>query len=186
MIAVLRKLGTLEWRGRTAIGPALRHFTMVALRVWRRCVASAVGRALTASLLLHAGLAAWAALSIFQTGGALREAQLRSDWSDPESGRVELPVEIAPVMPQIEPVTSGGSTGSLLTDLAPNPNVADPLQSPTLSAWDVFDCIVPESADRSVALPGGVRRRRRVAAARLSTNGSTGTPLSSTISSTYV
>ncbi len=137
MITALRKLRTFEWPRRIPVRLLLLRLQKWAERIVSRCIDTDSGRALSLSLLLHAVVVSWAAVSFLQVEREPSFSAAMNAAFDSDIGLPGLPIEISALAP--EPQTDGGSSGStpLLAMLAPNPEIVDPLADVELNAVDL-------------------------------------------------
>lgn len=138
MIAALRMLRTFEWPRRIPVRLLLLRFRKSTERIVSRSIDTDSGRALSLSLLLHVVIVAWAAVSYFHIE---HEPQLTTTMNaafDSDINLPGLPIEFSSLAQAPEQHVDGGSSGSApLAMLAPNPNVADPLDEVELNVVEL-------------------------------------------------
>jgi len=128
VIAALQKLRMIGWSNwGTVVRHRWRSFVQKLKTFQYRCLATNSGRALTISLLLHATFASWAALSFYQVRkDSTLDHQVIAAF-DMASTQTEFPLPIMTLAQEPETVTNGGSSGSPISALAPDPTLIDPL-----------------------------------------------------------
>ncbi len=128
------------------------------------------GRALSLSLLLHVVVIAWAAVSCFHVEHEPHLVTTINAAFDSDSGLPGLPIELSSLAQATEPHTDGGSLGAstLLTMLAPNPEIADPTADIELDVVDLNSLINSNwgaviGAASNNALTGNTKGRKKLA-----------------------
>ncbi|MCX7421425.1 MAG: VWA domain-containing protein [Planctomycetia bacterium] len=136
MIAELRKLRTFAWPKRISVRLFWDRLQSWNERIVNLCLDTDPGRALSFSLLLHVVVGAWAAVSYFHVELEPRLATTMNATFDSDSQQSGLPIEFSTLAPATESHADGGSSGAtpLLSMLAPNPDIVDPLADEGLNA----------------------------------------------------
>lgn len=158
MIAALQKLRTIDGLKRIAVASLLTRFAMSIRQILNHCWATNSGRALTVSLLLHATLASWAALSFYQVRKDSTLDQRMHAAFEADSRQTEFPLEIMTLAQEPEPLTNGGSSGSPLAVLVPDPTLTDPLaidHAVTVNAVDL-ESVIAANLSSAVASNSGL------------------------------